>query len=62
MKLKIMIAVTIFVLLFAGAWWLNEINENRYFVDDQERLINPLTIEEEENIIFRPREYIKIKR
>ncbi|MFN7251303.1 MAG: hypothetical protein ACK4M9_10995 [Anaerobacillus sp.] len=63
MTKKAIVALSIFTVLFIVAWWANEINEKRYYIDDQNEQIQGLMFDEEKiNERFRPREYIKIKR
>jgi hypothetical protein len=63
MTKKAIVALSIFAVLFVVAWWANEINEKRYYIDDQNGQIQGLMQgDESRNERFRPREYIKIKR
>lgn len=60
---KAIVACSIFIVLFIGAWWANEIHEKRYIIDEQNDQVQILTVDEENRFEkFRPREYIKIKR
>lgn len=60
---KLVVALGIFTVLFIWAWWLNEINEKRYYIDQPSEKIQSLMVEEVSGFEkFRPREYIKIKR
>ncbi|RXI99996.1 hypothetical protein DS745_14085 [Anaerobacillus alkaliphilus] len=61
---KAIIAIGIFSILFVTAWWANEMNERRYYIDEDNDQVQLLMIDEEarNERIFRPREYIKIKR
>lgn len=60
---KAVIALGIFTVLFISAWWANEINENKYYIDEpSERIESFMVVELERYERFRPREYIKIKR
>lgn len=63
MMKKAIVALGIFMFLFVIAWWANEINEKRYYIDEQNDQLQMLMVDEEtRNERFRPREYIKIKR
>lgn len=63
MMKKAIVALGIFTFLFVIAWWANEINEKRYYIDEPNNQFQILMIDEEiRNERFRPREYIKIKR
>lgn len=62
---KVSVAVGIFTVMFISAWWANEINEKRYYIDEPSEQIEIFMVEEEEEEMFerfRPREYIKVKR
>ncbi|OIJ16660.1 hypothetical protein BKP45_05320 [Anaerobacillus alkalidiazotrophicus] len=60
---KALVALGIFTILFISAWWVNEINEKRYYIDEQNEQIQLLMVDEEERFErFKPREYIKIRR
>ena len=58
-------AIGIFVVMFLGAWWINEESERVDYIHDAEQ-INHLRIQEVGydvilNESFKPREYIKIR-
>lgn len=60
---KIIVALGIFTVLFISAWWANEINGKRYYIDQPSDQIELFMVEEVERFDrFRPREYIKVKR
>jgi hypothetical protein len=71
MKSKIVISFSIFVLLFAGAWLLNEKTKRKHIkfvITDVEPIadyiVTPIKVEAEEveTWDFKPREYIKIRK
>lgn len=63
MKKKVVVALGVFVMMFIVAWWANEINEKRYYVDEADRQIQLYLFGEVDQAErFRPREYIKIQR
>ncbi|MCT8139642.1 hypothetical protein H1D32_19185 [Anaerobacillus sp. CMMVII] len=63
MMKKAIVALGIFSILFVVAWWANELNEQRYYIDEQSEQFQGLMVDEEQRTErFRPREYIKIKR
>lgn len=60
---KAVVALGIFTVLFISAWWANEINEKRYYIDEPSEQIESLMLDEVKGFeSFRPREYIKVKR
>lgn len=71
MKSKIVISISIFMLLFSGAWLLNEKtqrNHIKFVISDVEPIadyiVTPLKVEAEEveTWDFKPREYIKVRK
>lgn len=63
MKKKAIVAISLFVVLFVTAWWANEWNERRYYIDEQTDTFQMLMIDDDSRSErFKPREYIKIKR
>lgn len=63
MARKVVVAIGIFAVLFITAWWANEVNERRYYIEYEKEQVQLFMIDEDENYQeFRPREYIKIKR
>lgn len=74
MKAKITAAVTIFAVLFSGAWLLNENGKREFYIPDEAvNMIEMIPAESVENIIqtpiekqkieaFQSREYVRIKK
>lgn len=71
MKIKIMVSISIFVLLFVSAWSLNDQtkrNHIKFVIKDPEPIaeyiFTPMKVEADEadTWIFKPREYIKIRK
>lgn len=64
-KKKGVVAISIFSFLFISGWWLNEINERYFHIQQKDdNQINVLQ-EEQRTIIlqepYRPREYIRAR-
>lgn len=74
MKAKIMAAVTIFAVLFSGAWLLNENGKREFYIPGEAvNMVEMIPAESVENIIqapienqkieaFQSREYVRIKK
>ncbi|KAB2332979.1 MULTISPECIES: hypothetical protein [Bacillaceae] len=74
MRAKIIAAVSIFVVLFSGAWLVNETGKREFYIPGEaDEIVEMMPVESVENIMqaplekqkieaFQSREYVRIKK